>query len=501
MPSIPGSTLKVSRYAYVGSVIGTVPVSDLNAQDSHTFAVSGGTGAGLFSVDAATGILRVNTNAAALTTGSSYTLNVSTSDNGTPVLSGGGTLTLNVVDPATITVSGIAQQIWPNMTGSNVSNLTGDPRYPYAPTTTRTLTTFEGPAGYGLYYGTRIRALVTPPTTGSYTFYISSDDSSQLWFNASGSTVTGDKLIASVNGYTTAGVYTTQSTQTSAAFALTAGQSYYIEALQKQNDGGDFLQVAWSGPNVTTPTIIPGSALQPYNINVAPAFAKASYAFSLRPNSANGTVVGTLAATDPEGEASTYAIVSGNSGGAFAVNPATGVITVANASLVTPGQTVALVVGAQDDGLGGIYPLGTVTAPATITIPKPVDQWRQDNFGANAGNAAIAGNLADPDGDGLDNLLEYALGTNPLASNASGIAQDRETIGGNTYLRLTVMKNQAATDVTYNVETTGDLMTPGAWSSASTVVEVNSPTMLQVRDSVAIGAATKRFIHLRVSVP
>ncbi len=342
--------------------------------------------------------------------------------------------------------------------------------------------------------------MVTPPTTGSYTFYISSDDSSQLWFNAS-STVTGDKQIASVNGYTTAGVYTTQSTQTSAAYTLTAGQSYYIEALQKQNDGGDFLQVAWTGPNITTPTIIPGSALTPYNINVAPAFGNAPYTFSLRPNSPNGTAVGTLAATDPEKGALTYAILSGNPSGAFAINPATGVITVANSASATPGQTYALTVGVQDDGIGEVYPLATATTTATVSIPKPVDQWRQDFFGANAGNAAIAGNLADPDGDGLNNLVEYALGTNPLAGNPGGIVMDRETVGGNTYLRLTVTKNPAATDVTYSVETTGDLTTPASWSNSTTVMETNSSTTLQVRDSVAVSAATQRFIHLRVSVP
>ncbi len=56
--------------------------------------------------------------------------------------------------------------------------------------------------------------------------------------------------------------------------------------------------------------------------------------------------------------------------------------------------------------------------------------------------------------------LEYALATNPLASNTSGLVLDQETIGGNTYLRLTVTKNPAATDVTYTVETTGDLTTP-----------------------------------------
>ncbi len=201
VPSIPATTFNVRRDAYAGGVFGTIPVTDLNTQDGHNaFAITGGTGVGLFSVDAATGVLRVGANASALTTGSSYTLNISTSDTGTPVLSGSGTVTVNVIDPATINVSGIAQQIWTNMTGSSVTNLTGDARYPYAPTTTRVLTTFEGPSGYGSNYGTRIRALVTPPTTGAYTFYISSDDSSRLLLNASGTTVAGAAQIASVNG-------------------------------------------------------------------------------------------------------------------------------------------------------------------------------------------------------------------------------------------------------------------------------------------------------------
>ncbi len=500
-PSIPSTTFTVRRDAYVASAVGTTPVSDLNTLDGHNgFTVTGGTGANLFSVDAATGILRAKVSPSTLTTGASYTLNINTSDTGTPVLSGSGTITLNVIDPATINISGISQQIWTNMTGTSVTNLTGDARYPYAPTTTRTLTTFEGPSGYGTYYGTRIRALVTPPTTGSYTFYISSDDSSRLLFNAS-STATGAAQIASVTGYTTAGVYTTQTTQTSAAFALTAGQSYYIEALQKQGDGGDFLQVAWTGPNITTPTIIPGSALNPYNVNVPPAFSNAAYSFSLRPNSPNGTAAGTVAATDPEGAVLTYAILSGNSSGAFAINPATGVITVANSSLVTPGQTTTLIVGAQDDGIGGVYPLGTVTTSAAVVVPKPVDQWRQDNFGTNSGNAAIAGNLADPDGDGLNNLLEYALGTNPLKSNPSAVSMDTEVISGNTYLRLTITKNSAATDVTYSAEATGDLATPGSWSSSGVVVETNSTTTLSARDSVPMSGSTKRFMRLRVSVP
>lgn len=501
VPSIPAAVLSVRRNAYVGSPVGTVPVNDLNTQDQHNaFAITGGTGANLFTIDSTTGLVRVNATTAALSGAASYTLTVRTSDTGTPVLSGSGTITINVIDPATINLSSIVQQIWTNMPGFNVANLLSDPRYPYSPTTTRPLTTFEGPGGLGDSYGTRVRALLTPPATGAYRFYISSDDSSSLLFNASGSAVSTAQ-IASVNGYTDPGVYTAQTSQTSALFNLTGGQSYYIEALQKQGNGGDFVQVAWTGPNITTPTIIPGSALKPYNINVAPTYNNAPYAFSLRPGSPNGTAAGTVAATDPEGDTVTYALLSTTSPGAFAVNPATGAITLANSGAVTPGQTTTLVIGAQDNGIGGVYPLAAASTPVTITVPRPVDQWRQDNFGANAGNAAIAGNLADPDGDGLSNLVEYALATNPLASNPNAVAVSQATIGADKYLRLTITKNPAATDVTYSVETTGDLATSGSWSSSTAVVETNSATTLQVRDSVSMSAAAKRFIRLRVSLP
>lgn len=500
VPSVPAATFNVRRDAYLGSPVGTVSVSDVNAQDGHTFAVTGGTGAGLFSIDAATGVLRVNADVSTLAAGSSYAVAVSVSDTGKPALTGSGTVKVNVLDAGAINVNGIAQQVWTNVAGSSVSNLTADARFPYRPTTVRTLNTFEGPAGYGSNYGTRVRALVTPPTSGAYKFYVSSDDGSTLLFGGGG-TAAGAVPIASVNGYTAAGVFTTQASQTSATFNLTAGQSYYIEALQKQGDGGDFLQVAWTGPGIASPTIIPGSALRPYNINAAPAFASASYAYSLRANSPVGTTVGAPTGTDPEGGGLTYAILAGNSAGAFAINPATGVLTVANSAACGPGQTFALTVGAQDDGLGGVYPLAAAGVPVTVTTPKPVEQWRQDHFGANAGNAAVAGNLADPDGDGLVNLLEYALGTDPLAGNVPGWAVDQETVGEARYLRLTVTKNPAATDVAYTVEVTGDLGAPGFWTSTPVVVEANTATTLRARDSVAVGGAPVRLIRLRVSVP
>ena len=52
--------------------------------------------------------------------------------------------------------------------------------------------------------------------------------------------------------------------QTSAPISLVSGRKYYIEALHKQNTGGDHLSVAWILPNGTSEVPLSGSHLSPY---------------------------------------------------------------------------------------------------------------------------------------------------------------------------------------------------------------------------------------------
>src|SRR5436190_2232519 len=42
------------------------------------------------------------------------------------------------------------------------------------------------------------------------------------------------------------------------------------------------------------------------------------------------------------------------------------------------------------------------------SAPLASDQWRLLNFGS-AANSGVGADLADPDGDGITNLMEYAL--------------------------------------------------------------------------------------------
>jgi hypothetical protein len=139
----------------------------------------------------------------------------------------------------------------------------------------------------------------------------------------------------------------------------------------------------------------------------------------------------------------------------------------------------------------------TVASPSDPTS-SPGDDWREEHFGTpeNSGNAADS---ADPDADGIANLLERALGMDPNVASTAGLPTTSfETVGEDQYLTLTTAKSPDATDVTFTVEVGGDL---GSWNSGSshtTIIE-NTPTMLKVRDNMPMDQATKRFIRLRVT--
>jgi hypothetical protein len=160
---------------------------------------------------------------------------------------------------------GLLREYWSGISGTSVSDLTGNANYPNTPTSRNVITVFEGPINTADNYGTRIRGYVVPPTTGNYTFWISSDDNSELWLSTSADPA-GKTLIASVSGYTNSREWTKFSSQQSSARTLTAGQRYYIEVLHKDGTGGDNVAVGWQGPGITgdAERPIPASRLVPY---------------------------------------------------------------------------------------------------------------------------------------------------------------------------------------------------------------------------------------------
>ena len=123
-----------------------------------------------------------------------------------------------------------------------------------APTHTGRVANFQSPIDRGDNLGTRLRAYVTAPTTGDYTFWVSSDDASQLFLSLDGNP--DHRLpIASIAGWVPQGHYDDVATQKSGTFTLQAGQKYYLEAYAKEGGGEDHLEVAWSGPGIARQVI------------------------------------------------------------------------------------------------------------------------------------------------------------------------------------------------------------------------------------------------------
>jgi len=146
------------------------------------------------------------------------------------------------------------------------------------------------------------------------------------------------------------------------------------------------------------------------------------------------------------------------------------------------------------------YSSGGESSPATAsaTALSALQNWRLSYFGTTE-NAGTAADDYDFDTDGIANLIEYALGTDPLtATPADKVPTSSiEADGANDYLILSVPRTAIQPGVTYQVQVGGDL---AAWSEDVTVL-VDTSTLLKVRDNVPVSDATKRFIRLRITAP
>ena len=109
----------------------------------------------------------------------------------------------------------------------------------------------------------------------------------------------------------------------------------------------------------------------------------------------------------------------------------------------------------------GAFALQHSATAVTLTFtPYPPQQvWQRVNFGANWNNATFAGDTADPEHDGLGNMLEYVLASDPNAPSPAA-APHLGTAGGK--LALTFTRNTAATDLTLTV--VGANSPAGSWT-------------------------------------
>jgi hypothetical protein len=160
----------------------------------------------------------------------------------------------------------IKREYWTNINGLTINDLRSDPRFPFSPTVSTSITSFEVPSNWADNFGERVYGFIYPPVTGNYLFKISGDDNCELWLSTSENP--GNKVkIAKVSEWTGLREWTKSSEQTSTPIYLEAGKKYYIEALHKEGNQSDHMAVAWQLPNGTFEGPIPGNRLSFYSEN------------------------------------------------------------------------------------------------------------------------------------------------------------------------------------------------------------------------------------------
>ncbi len=127
----------------------------------------------------------------------------------------------------------------------------------------------------------------------------------------------------------------------------------------------------------------------------------------------------------------------------------------------------------------------------------PYNTWASSHFTlAQLMDPLVTAPDADPDHDGAGNFLEYALNRPPTTADSGGVIAGMASVSGYNYLRLTVPKNPAATDVIYQGQGSSDPADPNSWSPAGIVIESATANQLILRDSVT---GPRRFLRVKIS--
>lgn len=138
---------------------------------------------------------------------------------------------------------------WDSIPGKGIHDLHQNPKYPLSPNRKEVLTQFKAPITVSSteFYGSRTRAVLLIPVTGEYTFNVTGDDETWLYFHP---TISFEKatVIAQVPSNSGSAQFDKFIGQKSKTYNLQAGQLCYIEINHKENEYGDYFYVYWKSP-------------------------------------------------------------------------------------------------------------------------------------------------------------------------------------------------------------------------------------------------------------
>ena len=198
----------------------------------------------------------------------------------------------------------------------------------------------------------------------------------------------------------------------------------------------------------------------------------------------------------------TYTIESNSTPGLFAALPVVdGVISFTLAT----GQTGTSTLTVRGTDPGSLF--GEATFDITVDT---LLAWREDKFDpadlADAGKeSTVWGDDADPDGDGRSNLMEFALGFEPLTSDFSEDRLSNSLVGDQQ--RITFYQRVNDSLLTFSPEVSADNVN---WEDATDpgppISQVGSPAVIDAafeqviwEDQTSVAPGSPRFIRLRVN--
>ncbi|MDB5385787.1 MAG: Cadherin domain protein, partial [Planctomycetaceae bacterium] len=367
-PSIPsGQLLTTAEARAAGSVVGTVVATDSDSSapnNTLTYSIIGGNTGNAFAINSSNGQITINTPSAVdFESNPQFNLQIKVADGGSPSLSATNTVTINVTDvnEAPVISSGqtfgVAQNAPVNTVVGTISASDPDTSAP-----NNTLT-------YSIVGGNTNNAFAINSTTGQITVSNS----------------------AALNP------------------AVTPQFALQVRAA----DGGS--------PSLSTTQTV---TINVSAVNQAPSIPSGQ-GFSVNENSSANTVVGTVIASDPDTTAPnktlTYSITGGNTNSAFAINSATGQLTVNNAAALnfetTPQFTLQIQVA--DGGTPSLSATNSVTVNLIDVNEAPTIPGGQSfSIAEHSSNSTVVGTVTanDPDTTAPNKTLTYSI----ISGNTGG---------------------------------------------------------------------------------
>jgi hypothetical protein len=133
---------------------------------------------------------------------------------------------------------------------------------------------------------------------------------------------------------------------------------------------------------------------------------------------------------------------------------------------------------------------GTGTQVFVLEVKSAFAAWAQDKQIGDINSASIA----DPDGDGMGNLLEYAFDRSPSTPDTASATQVAiANVSGTPRMEITFVRPPNRPDLIYTVEVSSNLMTWTGGHSYGTNVSNGSGLPTQEIERTSLGAAGERI--------